>query len=286
MLEEVVKSIPGRRDVVWGLDQEFMVAPTYLLERLATIAPNGAARSIASRMAASSAAGDRKLMSEGNPTGLWMIASTDADVANLRAAFKPARGSEADVIISEMAISRSIYRTFNSGAGYEANQTRDDLMKTNFIRFYRDAQKRGEAKPKVIVKLGANHVFRGPSITSTYELGTFLPEFAVLEGVKSFGILLLARKGTWNAYRPFGSTEADKTKAYDPLTTPEYKVFDLQSVFSAAGSEQWAFVDLRPARAMAVNGGLKNLDPTARRLLNSFDAVVIAPEAHASVLIR
>ena len=286
MLEQIVKSVPSRRDVVWGVDQEFMVAPTYLLERLAQLAPDAAARTLATSFAESSAKGDRELMEKGSMAGVWMIATTDADIAGLRTAFKPARGSEADEIISELAVSRDIYRRFNSGAGYEANQQRDDLMKTNFVRFYRAAKARGEKQPKAIIKLGANHVFRGPSITSTYELGSFLPEFAVLEGVKSFGILLVAGKGTWNAYRPMGSTEADKTKAYDPLATPEYSVFDLRSVLEATGTRSWAFVDLRPLRAMAVNGPLRRLSPEARRLLNSFDGIVVAPEAHASVLIR
>ena len=215
-----------------------------------------------------------------------MLATTDADVASLRSAFNPARGSEAANIIDELSVSRDIYRKFSSGAGYESNQQRDDLMKTNFVRFYQAAKARGEARPKAIVKLGANHVFRGPSITNTFEIGTFIPEFAVANNVKSFGILLITGPGTWNAYRPFGSTEADKTAKYDPLTSDEYKVFDLKSVFEASAKTGWTFLDLRAIRAGAGRGSLRKLDATAIRLLNSFDGVVIAPESHASVLIR
>ncbi len=239
MLASIVRSLPGKRDVVWGIDQEFMVAPTYLLERLAEIAPNRPARELARAFAEASAKGDSGLIGQGNIGGVWMVAVTDADLARLRSTFSPASGSEADEIITELTVSRDIYRKQASGAGYEANQQRDDLMKLNFLKFYRAAKARGEARPKALIKLGANHVFRGPSITSTYEIGSFVPEFAVMNGVQSFGILLIAGKGTWNAYRPFGSTEADKTQAYDALTTPEYSVFDLKSVFEVTGSQNW-----------------------------------------------
>ena len=286
MLEEIVKSLPAGRDVVWGLDQEFMLAPTYLFDRLTAIAPNAAARRLAAAYAEASGKGDRAMYANSNPSGLWMVSSTDADIPRLRSAFKPRVGSEADVILTELALSRDIYGKFSAGLGYESNQQRDDLMKTNFMRFYRAAQARGEKLPKAIVKLGANHVFRGPSITSTYEIGSFIPELAVMNGTKSFGILLLAGKGTWNAYRPFGSKESDKTQAYDPLTTPEYAVFDLKSVMAAAGNGTWTFVDLRPLRAMSVSGPLRRLGPEAKRLLNSFDGVVVAPEAHASAFLR
>ena len=159
-------------------------------------------------------------------------------------------------------------------------------MKRHFVDHYRAAQARGEAKPKVIVKLGANHIFRGPSITATYEIGSFVPEFAAAEGGRSFGILLVVKRGTSNAYRPFGSPESDKTKPYDLLSSAEYKVLDLRSLLAASDDSAWTFIDLRPARRLSSNGGLKDLSAPARRLLTSFDAVVVVPEGHASVYIR
>jgi hypothetical protein len=286
MLSSVVNSMPGNRDVVWGLDQEFIMSPSYLLERLVEIAPNAASRSVASRFAASSAKGDKMMLTSGNPGAVWMVTTTDADIAALRSAFNARPGSEAATIIDELATSRDIYGKFNKGANYESNQQRADLMKRHFLEFYRAAQARGEATPKVIAKFGANHIFRGPSITNSYELGTFLPELAISNNAKAFGILVVVAKGTWNAFRPFGSKEEDKTRKYDPLTTGEYEVFDIKSVLDATGDSAWTFVDLRPLRALAGSGRLKGIDPRARRLLNSFDGVVVVPEGHASVYFR
>lgn len=286
MLENIVKSLPGKRGVVWGLDQEFIMSPTYMFERLAAIAPTASARKLATQLAASSARGDQMMLKSGNPGAVWMVTSSDSDVVRLTSAFSPKKGTEAEEIIRELSVSRDIYRMFNSGTNYESNQKRDDLMKRHFIDDYDAARARGEAMPKAIIKLGANHVFRGPSTTDSYEMGSFIPEFVETTGGKSFGVLVVVAKGTWNAYRPFGSDQSDKTQRYDPLTTSEYAVFDIKSILSAASTSDWSLIDLRPIRAGAADGRIKGLNPKARRLLTSFDAVVVVPEGHASVYFR
>jgi len=286
MLEGVVKSVPGKRGVVWGLDQEFILSPTYMFERLAAIAPSAAARDLATQLAKESATADKAMIKTGNPGAVWMVTSSDAKVARLEAAFSVKHAPEAEEIIRELSTSRDIYRMFNSGTNYESNQKRDDLMKRHFLDAYNAAKAGGEKMPKAIIKLGANHVFRGPSTTDSYEMGSFIPEFAVTTGGRSFGILVVVAKGTWNAYRPFGSDESDKTQKYDPLTTSEYAVFDIKSVLDAAGTSGWTLIDLRPVRAMSAIGHLKGLNAKAHRLLTSFDAVVVVPEGHASVYFR
>lgn len=286
MLESIVKSVPGKRGVVWGLDQEFIMSPTYMFERLAELAPSKKARALATQVAATSAREDSVMLKTGNPTTVWMVTSSDADLAHLKSAFSAKPGTEAEEIIRELSTSRDIYRMFNAGTNYESNQKRDDLMKRHFLNAYNTAKARGEAMPKAIIKLGANHVFRGPSTTDTYEIGSFIPEFTATTGGKSSGILVVVAKGTWNAYRPFGSDESDKTQKYDPMTTSEYAVFDIKSILGAASTTDWTYIDLRPARAMVADGHLKGLTPKSRRLLTSFDAVVVIPEGHASVYFR
>ena len=285
MLERVVKSVPKRNEVVWGLDQEFVMAPTYLLEQLARLATNDRARTLARQAAVASAAADKAMIATKNPGAVWMFSATDADIAALRDAFSSGPPA-AKTIIDELAASRDIYRTFNSGRNYEANQVRADLMKRHLLERYRSAQAAGERRPKAVIKLGANHVFRGPSITNTYEIGTFAPEFALSEGGRAFNILLVVKRGTSNAFRPFGSQDSDKTKPYDLGTSDEYAVFDMASVVAAASDTALTLIDLRPERAMLAGGPLKRIGPTARRLLDSFDAVVVVPEGHASVYIR
>ncbi|MGH9423884.1 MAG: hypothetical protein ACRD3J_28165, partial [Thermoanaerobaculia bacterium] len=70
------------------------------------------------------------------------------------------------------------------------------------------------------------------------------------------------------------------------LGSSEYEVFDMKSVLAASSENDWTVIDLRPVRAASQNGKLRGIDAKSRRLLNSFDAVVVVPEGHASVYFR
>ncbi len=166
MLESVVKSVAPARGVVWGLDQEFIMSSTYTFERLAQLGATKAARDLAVQLAAISSRDDTVMLESKNPGAVWMISSTDADVARLKSAFKGTPGSEAEDLIREL-------------------------------------------------------------------------------------------------------TESD-----------------MKSVLAAASGNDWTIIDLRPVRALSQKGGLRGLDAKGRRLLNSFDAVVVVPDGHASVYIR
>lgn len=284
--ERVVRETPGGRDVLWGLDQEFIVSPTYHFERLAELASTPAARTMATQYAKASAEGDRAMIDKGNPRAVWMASSSDEEVDRLREAFRPRPGSEADTILDEVAESRAIYRMFFAGQQYASNDRRTAWMKRHFAEWYAAARARGEREPRAIIKLGANHVFRGPSLTDTYEIGSFVPELALANGVKAFNMLVLVAHGTTNGYRPFGSALADTAQAYDPASSESEMAFtDVKSVVAAASPPHWTFFDLRPVRAAAQDGRIKGLDPKVRRLLVSFDAVIVVPEGHASGLL-
>jgi hypothetical protein len=156
-------------------------------------------------------------------------------------------------------------------------------MKRHFMDWYAAARARGERAPRAIVKLGANHVFRGPSLTDTYEIGSFVPELALAHGTKAFNLLVVVERGTDNAYRPFGSALADTAQAYE--ASSEMTFTDLKTLAAAASPDHWTFIDLRPARAASQDGKLKGLDTKVKRLLLSFDGVVMIPEGHASGLL-
>ncbi len=288
MLQAVVHSVRQTTDVLWGLDQEFIFAPTDDFERLEQIGPTPASRALARRYATESKALDERTMSQGNPMLLWIFSSTDANVAQFVRDYHAGEGSEAAAILHELTVSREIYQKYTRGENYASNLQRSELMRRHFVEWYRAAVARGERAPRIVFKFGGNHMIRGPSLTDTYELGTFVPEFALASGSHSFNMMLLAGKGTTNEYRPFGSSESDKAKAYDiagadsQLVSLDMRMF----VASAAGNDDsWTFIDLRPVRAMAHDGKLPALPAPLKRAFLSFDAIVIAPHAHASTLL-
>ena len=286
MLQRVVQAVPGTSDVLWGLDQEFILAPTYELERLVRLAPSSEARTLAQRVATQSRALDARMMSEGNPSVAWMFAASDSEVVQLVRGYHAVAGSEAATILRELTASRDIYQQYRRGDNYASNVQRSELMRRHFLDWYRAAVARGERAPRVLFKFGGNHMIRGSSLTDTYELGTFLPEFAFANGARAFSVMVLAGKGTTNEYRPFGSKDADKAATYD-ITGPDAQLapLDVRTFFAAAGSDStWSFIDLRPVRALAHDGKVGKLSAPLKRALLSFDGIILAPHAHASTL--
>ncbi|MBV8519162.1 MAG: hypothetical protein JO197_17335 [Acidobacteria bacterium] len=284
LFQRVVQSLPDEKHVLWGLDQEFIVAPSYLFESLARMAPNDEARTLATNLAASSLASDRRMIAEANPQAVWMVTSTDADVAALQKAFANATPA-ARALLDEIVQSRAIYRAIFSGKNYESNRDRAELMKRHFAAEYEAARRAGEAAPRVMLKFGSNHAFRGVSGTSTYELGSFLPELAIANGSHACNVLLVHTRGTQNMYRPFGSKLEDQAKPFaDGGSDSDNDVLDVRAARAIAGDAMMMF-DLRPVRAAAQNRKLGKLDPPVLRLLQAFDVVVVLPVVHASALI-
>ena len=172
------------------------------------------------------------------------------------------------------------------GDNYASNVQRSELMRRHFLDWYHAAVARGELAPRVVFKFGGNHMIRGSSLTDTYELGTFIPEFAFANGARALNVMVLAGKGTTNEYRPFGSKDADKAVTYD-ITASDAQLapLDVRTFVAAAGSDsRWSVTDLRPGRALAHDGTGGTLSVPLKRALLSFDGIILAPHAHASTL--
>lgn len=285
MLVSVVGSVGRGHDVLWGLDQEFILSPTLHFERLAELARTQGARAIATRYARASADADRRLISDRNPAAVWMVSVPDDSLERLIAAFASPRSVEADAILRELAESRAIYHLYFEQQNYESNLRRTDLMKRHFSSAFAAARSGGEASPRAVIKLGANHVFRGPSTTETYEIGSFVPELAIGMGGRSFSMLVMVAGGTVNAYRPFGSALPDTAQAYDPTGDAEVSFTDARAILAAASRSQWTLFDLRPMRAALQDGKLPGVGEKLKRTLLSFDGIVIVPGGHASSLL-
>jgi hypothetical protein len=283
MVQRVVRADPRARHVIWGLDQEFILSPTYHFQALARLAPTSAAKALADRAAASSAEADRRFISEGNPQAQWMSATSDSEVQAFAAGYRARPGTLADTIVRELVESREIYRKIFAGRNYESNSQRDEMMRRHFMTEYVAAQRRGERAPKVILKFGANHIFRGPSLSDTYELGSFVPELALAGGTRAYNIIVLVARGTSNAYRPFSKDTADKRKPYDPRSSDnELSFTNVDTFLAAAKDSSWTFLDLRPVRQLAHDRKLGAVDSKVMRALLAFDGMIIVPEGHAS----
>jgi hypothetical protein len=266
----------GGGEVLWGLDQEFIESPQFLLERLGALARTPRAKALAESCLAAAREGNRLLM-RGNPAASWLVSAEEPTWQRLAAAF-PA--GEAGRIVSELRQSRAVYQPVFRGDGYSNNLDRSQLMKRHLEEYLAARRAAGEKAPRVLFKFGGSHTMRGRTIVNVYDMGSAVHELAELEGSRAFGLYIQGASGTQNAYRPFGSTPPDTAKAIDPAGSDLYFASDLAG--SMPGDTTWRLVDLRPLRRALAKSGSKGVPAALEKLAWSYDAALLVPVMHAS----
>lgn len=184
-------------DRVWGIDQEFIGAPTILMDELARLAPDTSTRA---RVEAIRDA-DIENLAKGDFAALWMNRASVAEFADLQANFAGSKPAEA--IVDALAASARIYQFNQSGAYLQNNEEREALRRGYFLDRYRAAP---EAAPRVLLKMGAYHLGRGTTPASIYDLGSLLPGLAAANGLKSVHIVYLPIGGMVRAIKPGKAT--------------------------------------------------------------------------------
>ena len=191
----------GPQGTLWGLDQVFIGAYGPLLERIGKQASSPAARELATALAA---------QARGNMDFLAKVEQSQFDT--LRAQLALAGDTELVSMVDEMILSSRIYAPFIGRAGwsvYVANDTRENLMKQNFLSRYRAAN-----QSKVLFKFGSNHMVRGLSPTHVavaWQLRRGLCPVAGHGGVQPAGALR-----AWHAGRRLPGQPRDLRHRRDP----------------------------------------------------------------------
>lgn len=266
MLREVVRAAGRRQDVLWGLDYD-VLADRYALRRLRQLAPNADARGVVDGVIAGADSALARALAERNPGRLFMWGGPTDVYAVLRAAYRPARDSEADRIIALMEETRAINGLFLSGQVYESNLRRARLNKRSFRRYYEAARSDDGREPRVMMKFGASHMMRGRGTFDVFDVGNMASEIAEANGSRSFGVLVLGGAGSRRA-----QIDPREMKSFE--TGPDYGSRPWARPFlAAADTASWTAFDLRPLRARV--RGLGALPEGMRDLLFAFDAVVI-----------
>lgn len=263
--EVVTRSNARRTPALWGVDQVFIGAAPWLMREVAAKARNAEARTLAARLLENS---------EGNLN--WLVEVDPAQLQQLRRHLSSSRDADFSALIDAMIVSQRIYRPFTGGGGegYIANDEREHLMRTLFREHYAQAETANRAPPRVMMKLGASHAFRGASTTQVQGFGGFVTEFGHERGMQTTTVLVLCpREGQTSNY--LGATTSCVDDEYarnwafiDPYLEPDaLTVFDLRT---------WR---LRPRR-------WQTLPADVQRAVLSFDVLVVVPSAPGAQLLE
>ena len=252
---QLVADVGGRSSAetnpIWGVDQEFGVL--HILERLAELAPDKAARDKVKELADSARA--YELDRSGDVHFAAQVLVPD-DLSELPTLFHPKAGSEAQILIEALQRTNRIYHNYwesrrGKPTAHENGREREESMKLRFMELYRQAQEKGEALPRVVAKLGHWHTLRGFSQANVPTFGNFLSEFSISNGMKTFILSTYVIEGpeSWR----------NNTGVLQRIASPS----------------QFTVVDFRPLRPHAHQGKISDLSDAWKRLLFRADAALI-----------
>jgi hypothetical protein len=269
------QSAAGGKSRLWGLDQELMGASRLLLTQILKQQLSPAAAAEGRHLLEENDAAHVQAAKTGNPFDLFMMSASDAELAHFRDTLVHEGNPGLPKMLDGILESREIYRKYQLGLGFESNRQRALLMKRNFIRNYRLDRDADSNPPKVILKFGGEHLFKGFNPLHNNDLGNFIAELADYQRSKSVHILILGVKGKQARFAGIGKPweAADFNLAEDKDSDFLY----LKPFFEKTANEGMTIFDLRAFRNDF--GSLGAVDREMERLVFGYDFLVLIPNA-------
>ncbi|MEP6882117.1 MAG: hypothetical protein ABI866_08995, partial [Dokdonella sp.] len=264
-----------RANVLWGIDQEFILSTRMNFERLVQLNPG--ATVVAGYLKRAMEA-EVKMLAEHDPSSALLPQLQADDFAALRAAVKARAGSESATIIDELSESADIYRSQGSD-GNASNHQRSLLMKRHFMANYDAASRRSSAPVRAMFRIGAYHAGRGLNPLNQYDIGNLASELAASRGLESVHILVLAAGGTNNKWLPFMADKTARVSPYDAKV--ELDSVNAVPFLAHTLKDQWTVFDLHAFRSE--RAARKNAGAGFEQLVFAYDYVVVVPQGHAAV---
>ncbi len=152
-------------------------------------------------------------------------------------------------------------------------------MKKTFVRDYQATARAEGAVPKILMKFGDWHLYKGFNPLLNNDIGNMMAELADGMGMKSLHIAILAVKGTRLRFAGIGRPYQPET--FRMLDDKDYKF--LQPMVDHLEPAGWTMFDLRGIRKAAFSG---SLDRDMERLVLGYDLLILIPDSTASAQIR
>ena len=277
MLQQCARDGP-KEFRLWGLNQEMYGAAGLILTRVLTSSIGKQARPAMQQLLRKNDDATRKAVQSGSIFDLFMIAADDKELSSGAALLQKDGSREAQSLFWSLVESREINRT--SPANYENARRRERLMKTLFAVNYSRAAATAASPPKVLLKFGAFHGYRGLNPVRGSGIGNYIAEFAEGQGAQSLHIQLMAVKGSQPIHPRVAQPAQRRPFNLEEQPSARY----LQPIFRNLLASDWTMFDLRPLRQELNAPGAMN--PDLATLVFGYDILVIVCEGTPSTEIR
>jgi hypothetical protein len=278
LLSHCARSAQGGTFHLWGLDQELMGSSGLILTRILETHPGKQAAGEAQRLLQKNNEAHAAAVKSGSPGDLFMMTVSDDELNTLKDLLRKEGNPASQALIEALIKSRDIYEKNMNGSGYDSNRERALLMKSNFARDYKQASQAEAAPPKVLLKTGAWHMYKGINPLHNNDMGNFVTELADGQGANSIHILIMGVKGSQLRFAGVGrpAQPADFNLAEDK----DSDFLFLKPMFDNLETEGWTMFDLRGLRKGF--HALEPVDKEMERLVFGYDLLILIPNATPS----
>lgn len=278
MLQQCEKSAGPEGMQLWGMDQELMGAPVFVLEKILATKPGPEAQAAVAGLLKENNEDRAAAAKDGNPTGLFLLKAKQEDLDRTRNLLKKQGSAEAQDEFRALLVSREIYENNISGNTYNSNRQRALLMKTNFVNQLTAAFQKEGSPRKVMFKFGAWHMYRGINPLHSSELGNLVGEAAEGHGEKAIHILILGVKGEQSRFAGIG--RPPQPAPLDLAGDKDSDFLFLKPLFDNQVENLWTLYDLWAMRESFTKYG--SVDPELERVIFGYDFVVLIPDPKPS----
>lgn len=269
-------AVPGNAPVFWGVDYE-VGGERLLISMLEKKNKPEAARVALAALREASSKSWEQFDKTRNPQFIYSFSGDPALVRAVREAW-PQRDTEASGLLESLEETFEINKLWTTRKNFASNERRSNFMRRNFAQQWLAEKKAGRA-PRVFAKMGASHMTRGRNMSEVYDLGNLLPEIALLEGGKTFHLLVLP--GATSQIAAFNPSEW----RYNPAPAKDSYAKGLEPIAAAAFGDAFTLVDLRPLRPI-LGTWREGTSPELMRVVHGFDAVLMMSGSKPSANLR
>jgi hypothetical protein len=282
MLSRCARSAQGGKFHLWGLDQELMGSSGLILTRILETHPGKQAADEVQRLLLKNDEAHAAAAKSGSPGDIFMMIASDDELNQLRDLLRKQGNATSQALIDALIKSRDIYQKNMNGSGYDSNRERALLMKSNFANDYKQATQAEGTPPKVLLKTGAWHMYKGINPLRNNDMGNFITEFADGQGATSLHILILGVSGSQLRFAGIGHPyqPGDFNLAQDK----DSDFLFLKPMFDNLESDGWTMFDLRGLRKEFRS--LEPVDKELERMIFGYDLLVLIPNATPSKQIQ
>jgi hypothetical protein len=252
----------------WGLDQEFVGAAGWLLDLIEQqhLTPRAEAKIRA--LQAEERHDAETAARIGDPTALFLFRVNDHELAEAKEALEADGNQTATTIFDELVLSHTIYVSHKSNRD-GSNHARAILLKETFLHDLSDLDHAGQP-PRVLLKFGETHLYKGINPLQQRDLGNFVAELADGQGANSLHIAVLGVRGIHRLYAGYG-----RPTRLEPFTLELNDDYAwLKPAVADLMPSGWTEIDLRVLRFRK----LRDLVPEWERMIYGYDFLILVPE--------